>query len=95
MLRGGPFAEFRDGDWEMFRQTVRGAAENSPDGEDVKWSNSKTGTQGVVRVVKRYDLPKLGACRDVAGRTDAEGRVAPFRITLCRAQGGDWRIKPD
>src|SRR5215831_12273981 len=84
IFKGGPFAEFRDSDRQLFRQTLRHAAETSPEGEDVRWSNPQTGAQGVVRVVKRYDLPTLGGCRDMAGRNSANGRNEPFRITLCR-----------
>jgi surface antigen len=93
IAKNGPFAEFRDGDWEMFRQTLRRSAEVSPEGEVVKWSNAATGAGGDVTVVKRYDLPDLGTCRDLNSRTIAKGRTGPFSVTLCRLPGGEWRIK--
>jgi len=90
ITKGGPFQEFRDGDWEMFRQNVVRAAD-SPDAP-ITWTNAKTGAQGSASVAKRYDSPKLGECRDVQGQNSARGRTGPFAVTLCRQPGGTWRI---
>lgn len=92
IVRGWAFEEFRDGDWEMFRQSVRRAANDPVDGNPVAWANAKTGAQGTVSVIKRFDSPKLGECRVLRGNASAKGRAGPFTITLCRQAGGAWQI---
>jgi surface antigen len=92
ITKGGPFQEFRDGDWEMFRQNVVRAAEAREDENPITWTNAKTGAQGIVKVAKRFDDPKLGECRDLQGNTSARGRTGPFAVTLCRQPGGSWRL---
>lgn len=92
ITKGGPFQEFRDGDWEMFQQNVVRAAEAADDKDPIAWTNAKTGAQGRVRVARRFDSPKLGECRELQGETSARGRTGPFAVTLCRQPGGAWRI---
>lgn len=92
ITKGGAFQEFRDGDWEMFRQSVRRAADSPDDANPITWTNAKTGAQGTVKVAKRYTSPDLGECRDLQGDTSARSRTAPFAVTLCRKPGGTWRI---
>jgi surface antigen len=92
ITQGGPFQEFRDGDWEMFRQSVVRAADSPEAGNPITWTNAKTGAQGTVRVAKRYTSTELGECRDLQGNTSARSRTGPFAVTLCRQPGGIWRI---
>jgi surface antigen len=92
ILKGSAFAEFRDGDWEMFRQSLLGAADDPADGNVTTWSNAKTGAQGNVSAAKRYESPKLGECRKLQGETSARGRAGPFTLTFCRQAGGTWRL---
>ncbi len=91
ITKGGPFQEFHDGDWEMFRQSVVRAAD-SPD-DPISWTNAKTGAQGTVKVARQFTSPQLGECRDLQGETTARSRTGPFAVTLCRQPGGTWRIK--
>jgi surface antigen len=92
ITKGGPFAEFRDGDWDMYQATVVRAADSAPDADPLTWTNTKTGAQGNVKVVKRYDRPGVGECRDLSGEASARGRTGPFAVTLCRKPGGKWLI---
>lgn len=92
ITKGWAFEQFRDGDWEMFRQNVLRAADDPVDGNLTKWTNAKTGAQGSVSVARRYDSPKLGECREMRGETSAKGRSGPFTVTLCRQPGGTWRL---
>ena len=78
ITKGGPFQEFRDGDWEMFRQNVVRAAEAPQDQDPIAWKNVKTGAQGRVSVARRFDDPKLGECRDLQGETSARGPFLGF-----------------
>jgi surface antigen len=95
IFKNGPFEEFRDGDWDMFQQTVVAAADHAPDGQVVEWSNAKTGAHGMVKVVERFESRDFGPCRKLSGRTDAEGRTAPFAITLCQRPGETWKMAVD
>jgi surface antigen len=92
ITKGGPFQEFRDGDWEMFRQNVVRAAESAENENPITWTNAKTGAQGTVKVARRFTSQELGECRDLQGNTTARSRTGPFAVTLCRQPGGTWRI---
>jgi len=95
ITKGGPFQEYRDGDWEMFRQNVVRAADSAADESPISWTNAKTGAQGTVQVAKRYTSPQLGECRDLQGNTTARSRTSPFAVTLCRRPGGTWQISAE
>jgi hypothetical protein len=92
ITKGGPFQEFRDGDWEMFRQNLVRAADTAEDEIPVTWTNAKTGAQGTVKVARRFTSPELGECRDLQGQTSARSRTGPFAVTLCRQPGATWKI---
>jgi len=92
IVKGGPFEQFRDGDWEMFRQTVVTAADAASDGHVVQWSNAKTDAHGTVKVVEQFESRDYGQCRKLNGQANAKGRTAPFDITLCRNGAESWKI---
>lgn len=94
ILKGGPFADFRDDDWNIFRDAVTHAADGANQGSSHAWSNAKTGTHGDVMVERAFDRQDLGACRDLTGRVAAKTRNGSFQITLCRKSGEPWRIAP-
>jgi surface antigen len=92
IMQGGPFGEFHGNDWDIFRSTVTHAADSAPDSETITWSNAKTAAHGDVKVMRRFERPNVGECRDLGGQVSAKGRTGPFRITLCRKPGGTWML---
>ena len=92
IMQGGPFGEFRGNDWDTFRNTVTQAAERTSNGQILTWANPKTAAHGDVKVIKQYERPDLGECRDLTGQVSARGRTGPFQITLCRKPGGTWML---
>jgi len=85
-------AEFREGDWDLFWNSLLRAADGGPGGEPIAWSNARTSAHGHVKVDKESERAGLGDCRDLSGEATAKARTSAFRITLCRQPGGNWRI---
>lgn len=90
-MKGGPFAEFRGEDWNIFQGAVARAAEGQPN-DISSWSNPKTNAHGDLKVIKRSERPDLGECRDLSGQASARGRTGPFAVTLCRKPGQKWQL---
>ena len=96
ITKGGPFQEFRDGDWEMFRQNVVRAADSAENENPITWTNAKTGAQGTVKVARRFTSQELGECRDLQGNADILllERNTPSKVMSATSKNFFRLVKP-
>ena len=92
IFKNGPVAEFREGDWDMFWNSILRAADGGPGAEPTTWSNARTSAHGHVKTDKAFERAGVGDCRDLSGEATAKARTSAFKITLCRQPGGTWKI---
>jgi len=90
-LRNSPFTQFTDADYQQFFAAVGQAAEGPVGGPAVNWANAASGARGSVNVLRAYQRPE-GDCRDLRGENTARGRTQPYRVTVCKAPAGKWRL---
>jgi len=91
VLKDSPFAQFTDADYQQFFASVEQAAEGPVGGPAVNWANAASGARGSVNVLRAYQRPE-GDCRDLRGENTARGRSEPYRVTVCKAPGSQWRL---
>jgi len=90
-LKDSPFTQFTDADYQQFFAAVGQAAEGPVGGPAVNWANAASGARGSVNILRAYQRPE-GDCRDLRGENTARGLSEPYRVTVCRAPGGKWRL---
>jgi len=90
-FKDSPFTQFTDADYQQFFAAVGQAAEGPVGGPAVNWANAASGARGSVNVLRAYQRPE-GDCRDLRGENTARGRSEPYRVTVCKAPGGKWRL---
>ena len=90
-FKDSPFTQFTDADYQQFFAAVGQAAEGPVGGPAVNWANAASGARGSVSVLRAYQRPE-GDCRDLRGENTARGLSQPYRVTVCKAPGGKWRL---
>jgi len=90
-FKDSPFTQFTDTDYQQFFTAVGQAAEGPVAGPAVNWANAASGARGSVTVLRAYQRPE-GDSRDLRGENTARGRSQPYRVTVCKAPGGKWRL---
>jgi uncharacterized lipoprotein NlpE involved in copper resistance/surface antigen len=93
VLKNSPFASFTDEDYKQFFVSASKVADGPVGGPAAQWSNANSGASGSVqstRVIKRPE----GDCRELRGKNSAGGRTEPFRVTVCKAPDGSWKLVP-
>jgi surface antigen/uncharacterized lipoprotein NlpE involved in copper resistance len=93
VLKGSPFASFTESDYAQFFASVTKVADGPVGGPSADWSNPDTGAAGTVQSVRAFERPE-GDCRDLGGTNTARGRTEQFRVTVCKAKDGSWRLVP-
>ena len=90
-FKDSPFTQFTEADYQQFFASVEQAVEGPVGGPAVNWANAASGARGSVNVTRAFQRPE-GDCRDLRGENTARGRSEPYRVTVCKAPGGKWRL---
>ena len=91
VLTGSPFASFTDADYKQFFASASLVAEGPVGGKSADWSNAASGASGTVRSTRAFKRQDTD-CRELRGTNTARGRTEPFRVTVCKAADGSWRL---
>ena len=91
VLKDSPFTQFTEADYQQFFASVGQAANGPVGGPAVNWANAASGARGSVYVLRAFQRPE-GDCRDLKGENTARGRSEPYRVTVCKAPDGKWRL---
>ena len=90
VLKGSPLEHFSEADYQQFLATAQQAADGLL-GKSIDWSTGEDGAHGTVKAVAAFE--RDGAtCRELRGQVAARGKRDPFRITVCKAGEGGWRL---
>ncbi len=93
VLQNTPFVDFTEDDYKQFFAAVKQAADGPVSAPAATWSNTKSGAHGDVQSVRAFHRSE-GDCRELAGTNTARGRDAPYKVTVCKASDGSWRLAP-
>ena len=93
VLQNSPFVDFTDVDYKQFFAAVKQAADGPVGAPSSNWANPQSGAQGDVQSVRAFHRAE-GDCRELSGTNTARGRAEPYRITVCKASDGSWRLAP-
>ena len=91
-LKGAPFQYFTDADYESYFDAARKASAG-PIGQRLEWSNPKSGARGTMTATRDFRAHGTD-CRELRGENTAKNRTEPFRIAMCKATDGTWRLAP-
>ncbi len=90
-LAGAPRADEDPRDAAMVAALVKQTLEFERTGTDLPWSNPETGSRGVIRVERTYNLDSDMPCRDYTRTTRrTDGERITTRGTGCRMGDGRW-----
>lgn len=90
-LAGAPRAGEDPRDGAVVAALVKQTLEFERTGTDVPWSNPETGSRGVIRVERTYNLDSDTPCRDYTRTTRRpDGERITTRGTGCRMGDGRW-----
>ena len=90
VLKGTPFAHMSDDDYARFFATAERAA-NGTLGETLEWAGDNGQSHGTVKAVRAFERTAL-TCRELRGHTTAGAKTEPYRLTVCKADDGQWRL---
>ena len=91
-MRGSAANEFKESDWDLFKEEMRQALEDGADGERFDWSNPKTGNSGSIRILETAEV-EGETCRKAAFRNvTAKGTKGQSVHYLCRQENGAWQF---
>ncbi len=93
VLKNSPFASFTDADYKQFFASVKKAAEGQVGADPIDWSNPASGAHGTVQSTRAFQREE-GDCRELRGANVARGRNETYRVTVCQAKDGSWRLAP-
>ena len=93
MLKNSPFTDFTEADYKQFFAAVKQAADGPVSAPPATWANAESGAQGNVQSVRAFHRAE-GDCRELAGTNTARWREEPYRVTVCKASDGSWRLAP-
>ena len=68
-----------------------------PIGASRDWSNAKSGNQGTIQLLKRFEYDYQGSklpCREIRYHLRVSGSTDPynFKLDRCRVADGSWKI---
>lgn len=92
-LEDAPIARFNDEDVDIMMRSLHDALDAAGDGEQVEWSNNKTGHHGSTTPLDT--ITKDGQhCRNAVIRTFADHLEGSARYLLCKEKDGNWQVRP-
>lgn len=68
-----------------------------PIGTTGEWSNTKSGNQGTIKLLERFETDYQGAklpCRKLQYHVEVKGMANPYNVILdrCKLSDGSWKI---
>jgi len=90
-LSKAPISFFTPEDSRLFKSTVFDVLDNHPDGETVKWLNTKTNHSGKVKATKTFVRGEFN-CRTIKIFNRAGGTTGQGAFDFCKSEGGPWKI---
>jgi hypothetical protein len=93
-LKDAPITRFKGADLEMFQSNLKGALEQTADGDIRRWENPKTGSFGEVAIISSF-MHDDKRCRRTRISNRARGYAeAKTDAVFCRQADGQWKVLP-
>jgi len=90
-LKNSPIASFGKDDLALMKDSIYKALEQTKDGEQLAWENTKTGRSGVVNPLKTFKHKGM-KCRTIEVVNRSKKDTSKSQFDFCEVEADSWKI---